>query len=155
MLPEWLGRLHPRFKTPGNALLVIGGLSVLAPLFGEEMLTWLVNAGSANIVVAYIMVTLTFLVLRRREPDMERPFRTPAGPVVGVLALALSLGLAVLYLPGMPSALVVPYEWGIVGAWWVIGAVLIWRLPRVHPGADAEDRLVAAVRGRRRPGTDS
>jgi basic amino acid/polyamine antiporter, APA family len=147
MLPEWLGRLHPRFKTPANALIVIAGLSVLAPLFGDQMLGWLVNAGSVNIVVAYIVVTLTFLVLRRREPDMERPFRTPAGPVVGVLALVLSLGLAVLYLPGMPSALVVPYEWIMVGVWWVVGAILLWRLPRVPPGADAEDRLIEAVRG--------
>ncbi|MBB4932253.1 amino acid transporter [Lipingzhangella halophila] len=146
MLPEWLGRLHPRFKTPGNALLVIGALSVIAPLFGEEMLTWLVNAGSVNIVVAYIVVTLTFLVLRRREPQMSRPFRVPAGPVIGVVALVLSLGLAVLYLPGMPSALVLPYEWVIVGAWWLVGLILIWRLPRIHPGADAEDRLIRAVR---------
>ncbi len=139
MLPEWLGRLHPRFKTPGNALLVIGGLSMLAPLFGENMLNWLSNAGSANIVVAYIVVTLTFLVLRRREPEMDRPFRTPAGPVVGVVALVLSLGLAVLYLPGMPSSLVMPYEWVIVGLWWLVGLVLIWRLPRIRPGADAEE----------------
>jgi amino acid transporter len=148
MIPAWFGRLHPRYRTPGNALLFIGALSAAAPLFGEPMLVWLVDAGGINIVVAYLVVGLSFLVLRRREPHMERPFRTPAGPVVGGAAVVLSIGLAVLYLPGMPAALIWPYEWAIVGLWWVAGAVFVWRLPGVGPGADAEQRLIDAVAAR-------
>ncbi len=148
MLPAWLGKLHPRYRTPSNAVLAIGLLTVLAPLFGEPMLTWLVNAGGINIVVAYTAVVLCFLILRRREPAMERPFTTPAGPVVGWTALALSLGLGVLYLPGMPAALDFPSEWAIVGGWWLAGALLVWRLPKITPGADAEERLVASVAAR-------
>lgn len=148
MLPAWFARVHPRFRTPGNAVLFIGGLSVLAPLFGRPMLVWLVDAGGVNIVIAYVVVVLSFLVLRRREPGMERPFRTPGGPVVGVAALVLSLGLGVLYLPGMPAALIWPSEWLIVGAWWLVGAVFLWRLPRVTPGEDAEQRLIEAVAAR-------
>jgi amino acid transporter len=148
MIPAWFGRLHPRYRTPGNALLFIGALSAAAPLFGEPMLVWLVDAGGINIVVAYLVVGLSFLVLRRREPGMERPFRTPAGPVVGGAAVVLSIGLAVLYLPGMPAALIWPYEWAIVGLWWVAGAVFVWRLPGVAPGADAEQRLIDAVAAR-------
>ncbi|MUL43152.1 APC family permease [Streptomonospora sp. PA3] len=149
MVPAWFGRLHPRYRTPANAVLFIGALSVAAPMFGRPMLVWLVDAGGVNIVVAYVTVVLSFLVLRRREPDMARPFRAPAGTAVGTLALVCSLGLGVLYLPGMPAALIWPYEWIIVGAWWVVGAVFLWRLPRVGPGADAEERLVSAVRQRR------
>ncbi|MBA0051075.1 APC family permease [Streptomyces sp. AJS327] len=147
MVPRWFGRLHPRFRTPSNAVLFVGGLSMVAPLFGSPMLEWLVNAGGINIVVSYVVVVLSFLTLRRREPGMERPFRTPAGPAVGVTGLLLSLGLAVLYLPGMPAALSWPSEWVIVGAWWLAGAVFLWRLPRISPGADAEARLIAATRG--------
>ncbi|NGO70357.1 APC family permease [Streptomyces boncukensis] len=147
MLPRWFARLHPRFRTPAHAVLTIGGLSALAPLFGRPMLTWLVDAGGINIVVGYVVVVLCFLALRRREPAMERPFRTPAGPALGGAALLLSLGLGVLYLPGMQAALVWPQEWAIVGAWWAVGAVFLWRLPRVAPGADAERRLRASVPG--------
>lgn len=150
MVPAWFGRLHPRFRTPSNALLFIGGLSVLAPLFGDQMLTWLVNAGGINIVIAYAVVAMSFLVLRRREPAMERPFRTPAGNVIGWLALVLSLGLATLYLPGMPAALAWPYEWVIVGAWWVLGGLFMLRLPRTSAGPDAEDRLLAKLAARKR-----
>ncbi|MFC3999269.1 APC family permease [Nocardiopsis sediminis] len=149
MIPAWFGRLHPRFRTPGNAVLFIGALSVIAPLFGQPMLVWLVNAGGINIVVAYLMVALSFLVLRRREPGMARPFRTPAGTVVGALAVAASIGLGVLYLPGMPAALTWPYEWGIIGLWWVLGAAYLLRMPGVGPGADAEARLIGAVEQRR------
>lgn len=145
MLPAWFGRLHPRYRTPANAVLFIGGLSVLSPLFGEQMLTWLVNAGSFNIVIAYFLVACTFLVLRRAEPGMERPYRVRSGTAVGALAAMLSLGMAVLFLPGMPSALIWPAEWIIVGLWWIAGMALILRLPRISPGPDAEERLLAAT----------
>ncbi|GAB2958703.1 APC family permease [Streptomyces pseudoechinosporeus] len=148
MIPAWFGKMHPKYRTPANAVLFIGALSVLAPFFGRPMLVWLVNAGGINIVVAYVVVVLSFLVLRRREPAMERPFRTPAGPAVGVAALVLSLGLGVLYLPGMPAALIWPSEWVIVGAWWLAGAFFMWRLPKVAAGEDAEQRLIAAVAAR-------
>ncbi len=148
MVPRWFGKVHPRFRTPGNAVLFIGELTVLAPFFGRPMLVWLVDAGSVSIVTAYAVVVVCFLVLRRREPGMVRPFRTPAGPVVGVSALVLTLSLATLYLPGMPAALAWPSEWLIVGVWWAAGAVFLWRLPRITPGEDAEQRLVAAVESR-------
>lgn len=144
MLPAWFARVHPRFGTPANAVLFIGVLSMCAPLFGEEMLDWLVNAGSLNIVVAYLMVALTFLVLRRREPDMPRPFRVGAGNTIGVLAVVLSLGLGVQFLPGMPAELTWPYEWVIVGLWWVAGIALVLRLPRTPAGPDAEELLLRA-----------
>lgn len=146
MLPRWFAYLHPRFRTPTHAVLFIGALSVLAPLFGRQMLVWLVDAGGLNIVVAFFVVALSFLALRRREPDMPRPFRVSAGPVVGWAAAGLSLGLAVLYLPGMPAALIWPYEWLIVAAWWLTGLVFLLRVPSVGPGPDAEDRLLAATK---------
>ena len=148
MLPAWFGHLHPRFRTPSNAILFIGALSLVAPFFGRPMLVWLTNAGGMNIVAAYMLVVVCFLVLRRREPAMKRPFTAPAGVAVGVTALVLSSGLFLLYLPGMPAALAWPHEWLMVVLWWVAGAALMWRLPRITPGADAERRLVEAMDAR-------
>ncbi len=145
MLPRWFGRVHPRYRTPTSAILFVGGLSVLSPLFGRQMLVWVVDAGGLSIVVAFFMVAATFLALRRREPDMERPFTVSNGLVVGGLAAVSSLGLAVLFLPGMPAALIWPSEWLILGAWWLVGIALLLRLPRVAPSRDAEEELVAAT----------
>jgi len=127
MLPRFLGRLHPRFNTPANAVLLVGVLAMFAPLFGRQTLVWLVDAGGLGIVIAYAMVALSFLVLRRREPEMPRPYRVRYGSFVGYTALILALGMMTLYLPGSPSALVWPYEWIILLSGAMVGAVFyVW-----------------------------
>ncbi|MCL6638864.1 MAG: APC family permease [Firmicutes bacterium] len=123
MLPEFLGYMHPKYKTPTNAILLIGVLSTVAPLFGRKMLVWLVDAGGLSICVAYLLVSIAFVVLRNREPEMHRPFEVKNGKLIGYLAVILSVGITLLYLPGSPSALVWPYEWVIVGGWAVLGFV--------------------------------
>ena len=88
-------------------------------------------------------------MLRRREPDMERPFTTPGGQATGIAALVLAGAIGLLFLPGMPSALIWPYEWVIFGGWGLAGAFLITRFPHVGPGPGAHDQMcaVAARRG--------
>ncbi len=124
MLPAALGRLHPRYNTPVNAILLIGALSIISPFFGRPALVWLVNAGGFGIVIAYLMVAISFLVLRRREPELPRPYRAPFGTAIGYIAVVLSIGLIFLYLPGSPAALVWPQEWLIILVWIVLGAAL-------------------------------
>ncbi|MBE9375784.1 APC family permease [Saccharopolyspora sp. HNM0983] len=144
MLPAWFGRLHPKYRTPGNAVLFIGGISCISPFFGDQMLTWLSNAGSTNIVLGYLLVGVSFLVLRKREPQLERPYRVGPARTVGVLAVVLSGGLIVLCLPGMPAALAWPQEWLLVGALWILGLVFVLRVPRVRAGPEAEHHLLQA-----------
>ena len=124
-LPAGYKTLHPAHRTPHLAILTIGALTCLSPLFGRTILVWLVDAGSFAIVVAFVFVAIAFLVLRWREPDMDRPFRVPAGGWVGGAALLCALGLLSLFLPGSPSALGWPAEWLIVLSWAVVG-VLVW-----------------------------
>ncbi len=126
MLPAFLGKMSPRYNTPVNAILFVGMLSIVAPLFGRKALVWLVDAGGLGIVVAYAAVAGSFLVLRRKEPGMPRPFRV-SHPAVGWGALFLAVGIVLLYLPGSPAALIWPYEWAIVGSWTALGfAFYLW-----------------------------
>jgi len=120
-VPRTFAALHPRFHTPHRAILLTGGLAIVAPLCGRPAMVWLVDAGGLGIVTAYAMVALSFLVLRRREPDMERPYRVPHGRLVGSLAFAFSIALATLYLPWSPAALAWPEEWLIIIAWSALG----------------------------------
>jgi APA family basic amino acid/polyamine antiporter len=132
MLPACLARIHPSYKTPVNAILLIGALSAIGPLFGRPALVWLVDAGGLGITVAYAMVALSFLVLRKKEPELERPYRVRLGKSVGALALLVSIGLAALYLPGSPAALAWPQEWLIVIFWVALGSIL-YTVARLHP----------------------
>lgn len=123
-LPTRLAAVHERFRTPWVAITIIGGIAIFAPLLGRNSLVWIVNAGGFCIVLAYIFVVLAFIKLRRTEPDLDRPFRTPGGQVFGAIALVLSIGLLGLYLPISPSGLKWPHEWSLVLGWFTIGAVL-------------------------------
>ena len=120
MLPTWFTKIHPKYNTPSNAVLFIGGASMAAPFFGKQLLTWISNAASFSTVIAYCLVAVSFLVLRKNEPDMERPYKVKSGRLVGTIAVVLSLGMMLLYLPGMPSGLDMP-EWIIVAIWTVLG----------------------------------
>ena len=122
MLPGFLAKLHPKYKTPTNAILLIGVISVVAPFFGRVMMIWLTNAGSFGVVVAYVLVSMSFLVLRFREPDMIRPYKVKCGKIIGGIAVLLSGFMMLLYFPGMPSGLV-KEELIMVGAWTVLGII--------------------------------
>ena len=122
MLPGFLAKLHPKYKTPTNAILLIGVISVVAPFFGRAMMIWLTDAGSFGVVVAYVLVSMSFLVLRFREPDMIRPYKVKCGKIIGGIAVLLSGFMMLLYFPGMPSGLV-KEELIMVGAWTVLGII--------------------------------
>jgi len=152
MLPSWFSKIHPKYKTPSNSIAFIGALSILAPFLGEGALGWLVDSGSPSIVLTYLMVCIVFLFLRKREPDMKRPFITGSkgkmGTVIGVLGIVLTLGLLTLYIPGMPAS-IHPISYALMGAWWLLGLVFLIRIPRgIHAGVDAEERLLEKLESR-------
>ncbi|WP_209124839.1 APC family permease [Alkalihalobacillus sp. BA299] len=129
MLPEWFGRLHPKYKTPANAIIFIGALAVLSPLLGRPALVWFVDSGGPAIVIAYLFVAIAFVLLRKREPEMERPYRAGKTTLVGWVASILSIGFLIIYLPGMPAALTGP-EWAIFMGWFLIGLYFFVQMNR-------------------------
>ncbi|GEK46589.1 amino acid permease [Bisbaumannia pacifica] len=140
MLPAFLAKLHPKHRTPTNAILLMGLLSCIAPFFGRPALVWLVVAGGLGIVIAYLFVSLSFVVLRIKEPGMARPFKVRQGMAVGVVAVLLSLGLIALYLPGSPSALA-PVEWTLFLGWMGLGLVL-YGWSRARYGVAFSDKMM-------------
>lgn len=154
MIPAWFGKLHPRYRTPVNSIIFIGILSALAPFLGSAALGWIVDAGSPAIVIAYFLVSIGFLVLRKREPAMDRPLRIGGkgngGFVIGVISAVLTLALFVLYLPITPvSAQLAWQSWAMFALWLAVGVFFMFRLPRgVKAGPNAEDELLAKVKAR-------
>lgn len=124
-LPASLGALHPRFNTPHRAVILIGALSMVAPFFGRQTLVWLVDAGSFGVVIAYAFVALSFVVLRYREPEMPRPYKVRYWRSTGIAAFILSCSIGMLFMPFSPAALIWPYEWFIVGGWWIVGVLMM------------------------------
>ena len=121
--PPAFSGLHPRYKTPYVGVLVLGLMASISPFFGRTILVWLVDTGSFAVVIAYIFVPIAFLVLRRKEPDLDRPFRVRGPSLVGIIAIVLGLVLLSFYFPWSPSSLIWPYEWGIALGWALLGLV--------------------------------
>lgn len=122
MLPSIFGTLHPQYQTPYFATLFIGMITIFTPLLGKNSLGWFVDASSFGTVIAYFFVSLSFVILRYRYPQMERPFKVKGGIVVGLIAILISLMFIVLYLPIGPSSLS-HIEWLIVLVWVLAGGV--------------------------------
>jgi ethanolamine permease len=86
--PPFLGVVHSRFRTPANALLVNMAIGIVILLSGKtaEVITIAVFGA----LTLYIFSMLALLRLRKREPELERPFEVPLYPVLPVVALIIA-----------------------------------------------------------------
>ncbi|HEV7704485.1 MAG TPA: amino acid permease [Gemmatimonadaceae bacterium] len=113
LLPRVFGRVHPRYKTPHVSTMVTGlvcaFVSGLTPI---EVLGQLVSIGT---LLAFVLVCIGVVILRRTAPQNRRPFRTPWVPVVPALGAIICLAQMV----GLPWA-----TWERLLIWLAIGFVI-------------------------------
>jgi APA family basic amino acid/polyamine antiporter len=89
LLPEVFGRVHPRFRTPYLSTILVGVVvAIAAGLLPIGVLSQLVSIGS---LLAFVLVCIGVIVLRRTAPDVPRPFRTPGLPWVPVLGALICI----------------------------------------------------------------
>ena len=89
LLPDAFSRVHPRWRTPHVSTAVVGvAVSLAAGLLPITVLSELVSIGT---LLAFVLVSVGVLVLRRARPDLPRPFRTPGMPWVPILGAATCL----------------------------------------------------------------
>jgi APA family basic amino acid/polyamine antiporter len=83
LLPPAIARCHPRYKTPHVATVVTGVIfGLVAGVFPLDILADLISIG---ILLAFAVVCIGVLILRRTRPDVPRPFRVPWAPFTCVL----------------------------------------------------------------------
>jgi APA family basic amino acid/polyamine antiporter len=113
LLPAWAGRVHPRFHTPHISTIVTGlVVAVAAGLTPISTLGMLVNIGT---LMAFVIVSIGIIVLRRTRPDLPRPFRMPLVPLLP----ALSAIVAFVLMLGLPRA-----TWERLFIWMGIGVMI-------------------------------
>lgn len=92
LMPEIFSRVHARFHTPHIVTGATGiAVALFAAMFPVGMLADISNSGT---LFAFFMVAMGVMILRRREPGLHRPFRTPMIGIVGPMALG---GCALLF----------------------------------------------------------
>ena len=121
LIGAWAGKVHPRFRTPYLSTIYVGLIvAVITGTFPIQILGELVNIGT---LLAFVLVCLGVWILRRKRPDLERPFRTPLVPLVPILGVLACLGLMAT-LPGD--------TWLRLFVWLLIGFVVYFSYGRKH-----------------------
>ncbi len=114
--PALLGKVHPHFQTPANALLINMGIGIIALLTGKT--AEIITIACFGALTLYIIAMITLFVLRKKEPDLPRPFKVPLYPLFPAVALFIAtialicvtiynLTLAMIYF----GILIVSYLW--------------------------------------------
>lgn len=113
-IPRPLAYVNPRFGTPSVALVFLGVMGVLGSVFTELIV--LFDTAASAVLLCYLLVVITVIRLRRKEPDMERPYKMwgyPAIPVLAIISIIPAWGISILLLK--PWAIGVFVGWIIVG----------------------------------------
>ncbi len=121
LLPAVFSDIHPRFRTPWRSnvlfMVFVSLFSAFAPI---SMVGHMTSIGT---LFAFIVVCAGILIMRRTQPGLERPFRTPWVPVVPVLGIVVNF--AMMYGLGWSN-------WARLGAWLALGLLIYFTYSRHH-----------------------
>ncbi|HEY4004882.1 MAG TPA: amino acid permease [Pseudonocardia sp.] len=136
LLPGWFGKTHPRRRVPSRITWVFGVASaIIAGLLDINDAAKLTNIG---ILLAFVIVCAAVIVLRYRQPNLNRQFRCPGMPVVPIVGIGFSIWL---------TTFLDLLTWARFIGWFLLGAIvyLVYgrrhaRLALVQQATAAEDK---------------
>jgi basic amino acid/polyamine antiporter, APA family len=121
LLPPSFAKVHPRYKTPANTTILTGlVVAFFAAFMNIDEMVDLTNIGT---LFAFTLVCLGIIVLRVKEPERHRAFRTPFFPFVPILGICACIFL----MTGLPAI-----TWERFFIWLAIGAVIYFLYSRRH-----------------------
>jgi APA family basic amino acid/polyamine antiporter len=121
LVPAAFSELHPRFRTPYKSnWLFLGFVGLFAAFVPGDVAGDMTSIGT---LFAFILVSIGVWILRVREPNVPRPFRVPAVPVVSILG-AVICGAMIFGLGWL--------NWLRLGIWLAIGLVIYFSYGAKH-----------------------
>jgi basic amino acid/polyamine antiporter, APA family len=122
LLPsKFFAAIHPKFRTPYKTTILVGLLAaIVGSLTPIDQIGKMVNIGT---LLAFVIVCIAVVVLRRTNPDTPRPFRTPFVPLVPILGV-LICGYMMINL-GI-------WNWIRLVGWLLIGLIVYFGYSRHH-----------------------
>jgi APA family basic amino acid/polyamine antiporter len=133
LVPQsFFGDVHEKFRTPWKSTILTGVFVAAASAFIPlRILAELVNIGT---LLAFVIVCAAVLIMRKTNPDAERPFRVPFAPLTPILGI----GLCLLLMFSLPAE-----NWWRLFAWLGLGFLIYFGYGRKH-SVMARERAKAA-----------
>jgi APA family basic amino acid/polyamine antiporter len=126
LLWKWAGEIHPRFHTPWKSTAIVGFcVAVVGSLVPIGDLGEMVSIGT---LMAFVIVCAGVWVMRKKRPEVHRPFRTPWVPFVPIMGIIIALAMMV-SLNGV--------TWIRLVVWLLIGFVIYFTYGRKHSKVQA------------------
>jgi APA family basic amino acid/polyamine antiporter len=89
--PKIFGKIHPKYKTPYISTILVGlVVSIVAAVTPIDKVSEMCSMGT---LLAFSMISIAVVVLRVKQPNLERPFKTPALFIIGPLGALFNIGL--------------------------------------------------------------
>lgn len=150
-LPRMFAYLHPRYKEPWVGILLVAAIGIAGAIILDGDVPSIINLILAAVmawIFSYILVNISVIVLRRRRPDLDRPYRTPLYPVPQVLG-SLGMLVAAWYIapPGMTRAEIYTPFFIMLGACALYALVWTYGVQRTNPWAPVEPEVLKAEQG--------
>jgi len=121
LLPTWASAIHPKFRTPWISSIFVGiFVAIFASIIPIAILGELVSIGT---LLAFVIVCAGVWAIRRTNPELPRPFKTPWVPFVPIMGILISL-LMMLGLPGD--------TWIRLIVWLILGMILYFTYGQYH-----------------------
>jgi APA family basic amino acid/polyamine antiporter len=134
MVPPFFGDVHPKFRTPWKSTILIGVfVATLTGFLPIDALLHLTNIGT---LFAFVIVCLAVLIMRKINPDAERPFRAPLYPFVPILGILTCL----LLMFSLPVE-----NWYRLIAWMVLGLAIYFAYGYSHSVLGKRDETSSAA----------
>ena len=121
LLPAAFAEIHPKFRTPAKAsVLLFVFVSLFAAFIPGDVVGDMTSIGT---LFAFVLVSIGIIVMRKTDPNVKRPFRTPFVPLVPLLGVAVCVFM--IYHLGWEN-------WARLFVWLIIGMIVYFTYSIKH-----------------------
>ncbi|MEO8577665.1 MAG: amino acid permease [Gemmatimonadales bacterium] len=129
LMPMLFQKVHPSFRTPHVSTVLTGSLvAIAAGVLPIRVLSVLVSMGT---LLAFVLVCIGILILRRTNPEIPRPFRTPGLPYVPIIGALFCL----VQMAALPAT-----TWERLIIWLVLGMIIYFTYGRTNAARTRAER---------------
>jgi len=125
IMPLAFAFIDERHKIPKNALIFVLIIAIVFGTLGKKAMVWFLDIGGVSIGIAWALCVLSMLRLRRKYPNLTRPYKAPLILITSPISLMIVILIfAISLFPGTPLSLVWPYEYTILIVWIMLGVIM-------------------------------